>query len=312
VIVSEQHEAVLLKESLDGLNIKPEGIYIDATFGRGGHSLAILQRLGPDGRLIALDKDPKAITYGEKGPMKEDTRFELVHASFADMKQVLSERDLLGKVAGILMDLGVSSPQLDNPERGFSFLRDGPLDMRMDTTQSMDAATWLNTADAADIIRVLKEYGEERFAKRITSAIIRDRSEKPLSTTKELADLIAEASPVHERYKHPATRSFQAIRIFINRELEDLKQGLDASIDVLAVGGRLSVISFHSLEDRIVKRFIRREADGEQLPRGLPIRESDLNKRLLKVGKLITPTPEEVKHNARARSARLRIAERRS
>ena len=309
--MSEQHQPVLLEEALGGLQIKPEGIYVDATFGRGGHSLAILQRLGPQGRLIALDKDPKAITYGEKGPMKEDTRFELVHASFAQMEQVLSERDLLGKVAGILMDLGVSSPQLDNPERGFSFLRDGPLDMRMDTTQGMDAATWLNSADAAEIITVLKEYGEERFAKRIVSAIIRHRSERQLSTTKELAELIAEASPVHERHKHPATRSFQAIRIFINRELDELKLGLQQSIKVLATGGRLCVISFHSLEDRIVKRFIRRESEGEQLPRGLPLRESDLNKQLNKIGKLIVPSEQEIKHNSRARSARLRIAERR-
>lgn len=310
--MSEQHESVLLAESLEGLRIRPSGIYIDATFGRGGHSLAILQRLGPDGRLIALDKDPKAIQYGEKGPMQEDPRFELVHASFAEMKQVLEKRGLLNKVDGILMDLGVSSPQLDNPDRGFSFLREGPLDMRMDTTQGMDAATWLNSADAADIAKVLKEYGEERFAKRIANAIIRHCEEARLSTTKELADLIAEAVPVRERHKHPATRSFQAIRIFINRELDDLKLGLDASMDVLAAGGRLCVISFHSLEDRIVKRFIKREAEGESLPRGLPIKDSDLNKRLIKVGKMIVPSEEEIKHNTRARSARLRIAERRS
>ncbi len=310
--MSEQHQPVLLEEVIAGLNIKPDGVYVDATFGRGGHSLAILQRLGSNGRLIALDKDPQAVQYGEKGPMKEDTRFEIVHASFAQMEQVLSERDLLNKVAGILMDLGVSSPQLDSAERGFSFLRDGPLDMRMDITQGMDAATWLNTADVADIIKILKEFGEERFAKRIATAIIRDRSERPLSTTKQLADLIAHASPVHEKHKHPATRSFQAIRIFINRELDDLKQGLKQSVDVLAVGGRLCIISFHSLEDRIVKRFIKEEADGGFVPRGLPIKESDLNKRLIKIGKLIIPSEDEIKHNARARSARLRIAERRS
>ncbi len=310
--MSEQHKPVLLHEALTGLNIKPNGIYVDATFGRGGHSLAILQRLGLDGRLIALDKDPHAIEYGEKGPMKEDTRFELIHASFAKMQDVLSERGLLNRVAGILMDLGVSSPQLDNPERGFSFLRDGPLDMRMDTTHGMDAASWLNTADAADIISVLKEYGQERFAKRIASAIIHDRSERPLTTTKELADLIAKASPVHERHKHPATRSFQAIRIFINRELDELQQGLEQSLDILEVGGRLSVISFHSLEDRIVKRFIKKESEGGFVPRGLPIRENDLKKRLTKIGKLVIPTEDEIKQNTRARSARLRIAERRS
>lgn len=307
--MSDQHQPVLLREALDGLNIKPAGIYVDATFGRGGHSLAILQHLGSEGRLIALDKDPKAIEYGEKGPTKEDTRFELVHASFAQLEQVLSERGLLSKIDGILMDLGVSSPQLDNPERGFSFLRDGPLDMRMDTTQGMDAATWVNSATAADIIRVLKEYGEERFAKRIATAIIQRREMQPLVSTKELAELIAEAVPVHERYKHPATRSFQAIRIFINRELDELKQVLQQSVTALQKGGRLCVISFHSLEDRIVKQFIQRQSQGEAIPRGLPVRESELNKRLKKIGKLVLPSDEEIKQNARARSARLRIAE---
>lgn len=306
------HQPVLLEAAIEGLNIKPDGIYVDATFGRGGHSLAILQRLGLNGRLIALDKDAEAVQYGEKGPMKEDTRFEIVHASFAKMEHMISERGLLGQVSGVLMDLGVSSPQLDDPQRGFSFLRDGPLDMRMDHTQGMDAATWLNTADATEITQVLKEWGEERFAKRIATAIIRVRDEHPLSTTKSLADLIAKAVPIQDRHKHPATRSFQAIRIFINRELDELAQALTQSLNVLDIGGRLSVISFHSLEDRIVKRFIKREAEGDEMPRGFPVRDCDLNKRLVKIGKLIVPSKEEIQHNARARSARLRIAERRS
>ncbi|PHQ80859.1 MAG: 16S rRNA (cytosine(1402)-N(4))-methyltransferase [Coxiella sp. (in: Bacteria)] len=310
--MTDEHSPVLLEEAIAGLNIRADGIYIDATFGRGGHSLAILKHLGPNGRLIALDKDPEAIRYGEKGPIQEDPRFAIEHVSFAKTESVIAKRGLIGQVAGVLMDLGVSSPQLDDSERGFSFLRDGPLDMRMDTTQSMDAASWLNTADEDDIRRVLKEYGEERFAKRIANAIILHRSERPLSTTKELADLITEASPVHERHKHPATRSFQAIRIFINRELDDLKDTLEQTLNVLEVGGRLCVISFHSLEDRIVKRFIRKESQGEQVPRGLPVKEADIQRRLKKIGKLITPSEKEIKLNSRARSACLRIAERRS
>ena len=308
--MTDEHSPVLLKEAISGLNIHADGIYIDATFGRGGHSRAILQHLGPNGRLIALDKDPKAIQYGEKGPVQEDPRFAIEHVSFAKTESVIAKRGLIGKVSGILMDLGMSSPQIDNPLRGFSFLRDGPLDMRMDTTQGMDAATWLNSADEDDIRRVLKEYGEERFAKRIANAIILRRSDKPLSTTKELADLVAAASPVHERHKHPATRSFQAIRIFINRELDDLKIILDQSLNVLACGGRLCVISFHSLEDRIVKRFIRKESQGVDLPRGLPVKDTEIQRRLKKIGKLITPTQEEITLNSRARSACLRIAER--
>lgn len=309
--MTDEHQPVLLHEAVEGLNIQENGIYIDATFGRGGHSLEILKRLGPGGQLIALDKDPKAVAYGEKGPI-QDPRFSIVHTSFAKTESVIAKRGLQGKVSGVLMDLGVSSPQLDDPDRGFSFLRDGPLDMRMDTTQSMDAQTWVNTADSSDIIDVLKEYGEERFAKRIASAIIRDRSERQLTTTKELADLIANAVPFREKHKHPATRSFQAIRIFINRELSELEKALEQCLNVLAVGGRLSVISFHSLEDRIVKQFIKRESEGKPVPRKLPVKHKDVVGRLMKIGKAVTPTLEETKHNPRARSARLRIAERQS
>lgn len=309
--MSDQHTPVLLEEAIAGLAIQPDGIYVDATFGRGGHSLAILNRLGPNGRLIALDKDPCAVRCGEQGPFREDSRFAIEQASFATMRRVIEKHELIGKVSGVLMDLGVSSPQIDDPKRGFSFSKDGPLDMRMDTTQHMDAALWLNTADEAEIRDVLKDYGEERFAKRIANAIIRRRDNTKFSTTKELAAVVANAIPFCDRHKHPATRTFQGIRIFINRELDDLKEGLQQSITVLAEGGRLCVISFHSLEDRIVKRFIQRESEGEPLPRGLPVKEHDIKKRLMKIGKMIIPGESETRQNPRARSARLRIAERR-
>ena len=310
--MSDQHEPVLLKEAIAGLAIKPDGIYIDATFGRGGHSQAILECLGPKGRLIAFDKDPAAVQFARQGIFKDDARFAIEQASFASMKAAIEQRELLGKVSGVLMDLGVSSPQIDDPRRGFSFSKDGPLDMRMDTTQHLDAALWLNTADEADIRDVLKEYGEERFAKRIANAIIRRRDENKLATTKELASIIAEAVPFCDRHKHPATRSFQGIRIFINRELDDLQEALQQTLAVLGNGGRLCVISFHSLEDRIVKRFIQRESEGEQLPRGLPIKDSDIATRLLKIGKMVIPSESEMRKNPRARSARLRIAERKA
>ena len=310
--MSDQHEPVLLKEAIAGLAIKPDGIYIDATFGRGGHSQAILECLGPKGRLIAFDKDPAAVQFARQGIFKDDARFAIEQASFASMKAAIEQRELLGKVSGVLMDLGVSSPQIDDPRRGFSFSKDGPLDMRMDTTQHLDAALWLNTADEADIRDVLKDYGEERFAKRIANAIIRRRDENKLATTKELASIIAEAVPFCDRHKHPATRSFQGIRIFINRELDDLQEALQQTLAVLGNGGRLCVISFHSLEDRIVKRFIQRESEGEQLPRGLPIKDSDIATRLLKIGQMVIPSESEMRKNPRARSARLRIAERKA
>lgn len=307
--MEDQHTPVLLEEVITGLAIKPDGCYVDATFGRGGHSQAILNCLGRNGQLIALDKDPAAVAYG-KELFLQDARFSIEQASFANMNDLIVQRMLQGHVSGVLMDLGVSSPQIDDPRRGFSFSKDGPLDMRMDTTQSMTAALWLNTADEADIRTVLKEYGEERFSKRIANAIIRRRETCPLSSTAELATLVAAAVPFCDRYKHPATRTFQGIRIFINRELDDLKKGLQQSMTVLANGGRLCVISFHSLEDRIVKRFIQREAMGESLPRGLPIKEDDIEKRVVKIGKLVIPSESELKQNPRARSARLRIAER--
>lgn len=307
--MTQEHVPVLLQEALDGLNIKPDGFYIDATFGRGGHSVALLKRLGPEGRLVAIDKDPEAIAVAQKGPGR-DPRFTIVQDSFANLEMIIEGIDGMETVDGILMDLGVSSPQLDDPERGFSFTREGPLDMRMNPEQGMDAATWINSAKAEDIAHVLKEYGEERFARRIANAIVKMREEKKIETTKQLAHIIADAHPAWDHKKHPATKSFQAIRIFINQELDDLKKCLHATPKVLKIGGRLSVISFHSLEDRIVKQFIQRESQGEEVPRGLPIKASQLQCRLKKVGGMIRPSDAEIKANPRARSSRLRIAER--
>lgn len=303
------HRPVLLEEVLAGLNLRPDGIYLDGTFGRGGHSRAILQRLGDQGRLIAIDKDPQAVAMAEQ-LAAQDPRFQIQRGTFAMLGQLAANLELEGRVDGILLDLGVSSPQLDDAQRGFSFLQDGPLDMRMDPDAGMSAAQWLARADAEDIAHVLKVFGEERFARRIAQAVVRRRAEAPLETTGQLAQLIEAAVPKREKHKHPATRSFQAIRIFINRELEDLESVLPQTIDVLAPGGRLAVISFHSLEDRMVKRFIRREYQGEQPPPGLPVMGYGHEPRLRPVGKAIRAGDDEIRENPRARSAVLRIAER--
>lgn len=292
---------------MTGLAIKPNGIYIDGTFGRGGHSGAILSQL-QQGRLLAMDKDPQAIATGQK-LMAQDSRFSMHHGTFAGMKQMVQAADCLGKVDGILLDLGVSSPQLDEAERGFSFQQDGPLDMRMDPSSGQSAAEWLALAKEQDIAGVLKEYGEERFAKRIARAIINARQEAPINTTKKLAAIVAAANPKWEPGKDPATRSFQAIRIYINQELEDLKSCLADIMDILAPGGRLVVISFHSLEDRIVKRFIREQTKGDQYPPDLPITHVQLQVKMKAIGKAIKAGKAEVDANPRARSAVLRIAE---
>lgn len=307
--MADLHQPVLLDEVIKNLAIRPNGIYVDLTFGRGGHSREILKRMGPEGRLVAMDKDPAAIQEGNAGPFCNDKRFLIRHGSFVELEALMTELEFVGRVNGILMDLGVSSPQLDNPERGFSFTREGPLDMRMDPTQGMDAASWLNQSEKNEIIRVLRDYGEERYARRIATAIVEDREKQPFTTTKQLADLVARVVPTREKGKHPATRVFQAIRIVVNDELEGLKQCLAQCVKVLAIGGRIAVISFHSLEDRIVKQFFQREAKGDEYPRGLPIPESQIHRRLKIVGSLIRPTEEELKRNVRARSARLRIAE---
>ena len=302
------HRTVLLDAAVEALAIQPEGIYVDGTFGRGGHSTLILKALGKSGRLIAFDKDLAAIDVARQ-LFADDSRFVIHHESFADLKAIAEQHDLLGKIDGVLLDLGVSSPQLDDADRGFSFMKDGPLDMRMDQARGMSAAEWLAEVEEADLVTVLKEYGEEKFAKRIARAIVEQREKAPVTTTSELAALIEKATPVKDRFKHPATRTFQAIRIFINRELVDLEEVLASVIDVLAPGGRLVVISFHSLEDRRVKQFMKRESQGPKLPKKLPIAHVETQGRLRLVGKAIKASEEEVAANPRARSAVMRIAE---
>lgn len=307
--ISHTHISVLLRETIAELAIKEGGIYVDATFGRGGHSRAILEKLGPQGRLLAIDLDPEAIAVAKKAPFFSDARFEIVQASFAEMEAVVSERGWLGKVDGVLLDLGVSSPQLDDPARGFSFMRDGPLDMRMNPEQGVDAAAWINQADATTIADVLYQYGEERLSRRIARAIVAARQVTRIETTAQLAKIIEKANPKREKNKHPATRSFQAIRIFINQELAALTSILPQVLEVLSVGGRMCVISFHSLEDRIVKQFIQREAVGDDYPPHFPILHRELKQRLRKIGKSIQASEAELALNPRARSARLRVAE---
>ena len=303
------HRPVLLDECLDALNIKPEGVYVDATFGRGGHAQEILAKLGPDGRLLGLDKDPQAVATARQ-KFANDARFSIHHGSFAELAQVVEASGLFGRVNGVLMDLGVSSPQLDDASRGFSFMRDGPLDMRMDNTHGMSASVWLAQAKEAEIARVLKDYGEERFANRIARAIVAARQESLIETTGQLAAIIKSVMPKQrDQDKHPATRSFQGIRIFINQELDDLRSCLDRVVEVLASGGRLAVISFHSLEDRIVKRFMRDQARGDDFPSDLPVTVDQLNPKMRLVGKAIRASNEELDLNPRARSAVLRVAE---
>jgi len=305
---TQAHQTVLLQEAVAALNVNGSGCYVDGTYGRGGHSKLIMQALGPDGCLLAIDKDLAAIESGCQ-MFANDSRFLIEQGSFAKLRELTDQHDLTGKVDGILLDLGVSSPQLDTAERGFSFMHDGPLDMRMDTTSGMSAATWLAQAEDREIAQVLKTYGEERFAKRIARAIVAARQESPIESTGQLAAIIAQANPVKEPGRNPATRSFQAIRIFINRELDDLCDCLDQVLSVLAPGGRLVVISFHSLEDRIVKRFMRDHARGDDFPVGLPVTQDQLQPRLKLIGKAIRPSAAEVSLNPRARSAVLRIAE---
>lgn len=307
------HTTVLLAESIAGLAIKNSGIYVDATFGRGGHSRAILEKLGPHGRLVAIDLDPAAIAVAKAEPFFSDPRFEIEQASFSSLEAIISKRGWRERVDGVLLDLGVSSPQLDDPLRGFSFLRDGPLDMRMNPSQGIDAATWINQATAEEIADVLYQYGEEKFSRRIAKAIVRARETARITTTLQLSVIIEKANPKWEKNKHPATRSFQAIRIFINQELAALETVLPQIVEVLSSGGRMCVITFHSLEDRIVKQFIQRESTGESYPAHLPMTEKQLQAlrktRLRKIGKSIAPSEDEVKFNPRARSARLRVAE---
>jgi 16S rRNA (cytosine1402-N4)-methyltransferase len=304
-----QHQPVLLTEVLENLAIKSDGIYIDATFGRGGHAKAILERLGLNGKLFAIDKDPAAINHAKQEPVFQDKHFYCEQGSFVMLKQLATQQNILGKVSGILFDLGVSSPQLDDSERGFSFLKDGPLDMRMDTTQGLTAAQWINSAKESEIANVLYEYGEERFSRRIAAAIVKEREQRPITMTLQLAKIVADANPRWEKHKNPATRSFQAIRIFINQELQQIAQVLEQCVEILAVGGRLLVISFHSLEDRIVKQFIQKQSKGGEFPARLPILASEFHPLLKKIGSALKPGAVETQQNPRARSAILRIAE---
>ncbi|MDX2346134.1 MAG: 16S rRNA (cytosine(1402)-N(4))-methyltransferase RsmH [Legionella sp.] len=306
------HKPVLLEEAIDALKLVPNGIYVDGTFGRGGHSQVILDALGPLGRLIVLDKDADAISHAKK-LFKQDTRVLPVQDSFANLLNIAKDLEINQKISGILLDLGVSSPQLDQAERGFSFMQTGPLDMRMDATQGLTAEVFVNRSGEAEMADVFKTYGEERFARRISRAIIRKRTELgPITTTTELAEIVKEAHPAWEKHKHPATRVFQAIRIYINEELDDLSKGLKQCVQVLAPEGRLAVISFHSLEDRIVKRFMKAEEEGIRLPRNLPVMDIDTKTDFKRIGKAIKPTDEEIDVNVRSRSAVLRIGEKTS
>ena len=302
-----QHATVLLHEAIDALQIKAEGIYVDGTFGRGGHSRLILERLGSRGKLIAFDKDPAAVAAGME---IRDKRFQLLHSSFEALSSEL-KRLSIGQVDGVLLDLGVSSPQLDDAQRGFSFRFDAPLDMRMDTSGGQTAAEWLETVDEGLLAEVIRDYGEDRFAKQIARAVITARKEQVILTTSQLSEVVAKVVHTREPGKNPATRTFQAIRIYLNRELEELAHILPQCVDLLKPGGRLAVISFHSLEDRIVKRFMREMSQGDKFPVGLPIRAAEIPKGKMKlVGKAVRASQEELRVNARARSAVLRVAER--
>ncbi|PVZ71879.1 16S rRNA (cytosine(1402)-N(4))-methyltransferase [Pelagibaculum spongiae] len=305
------HKPVLFEACIDGLNIKPSGRYLDGTFGRGGHSRGILEKLDQDGELWVVDRDPEALAVAD-ALAAEDSRVKVCRGSFADLAEMIDLDQYGASFDGVLFDFGVSSPQLDDARRGFSFLRDGPLDMRMDPTSGISAAEWLNTAAPADIAAIFHRYGEERYTRRIVDAIIEQREEEPLETTKQLAKLVDLAVPKRSRQigKHPATRVFQATRIFINDELGAIETMLPATLKLLVPQGRLVIISFHSLEDRIIKRFIRDQERGKQLPRDLPVMHKDTEGTLKALGKAIKGSAEDALENSRARSAVLRIAER--
>ncbi len=308
---SNEHVPVLLGPVLEGLDIKRDGCYVDGTFGRGGHSREILKQLNAKGRLIGIDRDPDAIASAPSS-LTDDPRFELVRGELAQLQSIIAEKNLSGEVDGLLYDLGVSSPQLDEAHRGFSFLRDGPLDMRMDPDSGTSARDWLASVDERGLKHVLRVYGEETHATRIARAILAARESSPIRTTKELADLVEAAVPgkVRAQRKHPATKTFQAIRIYINGELEQLEAVLEQSVDALRQGGRLCVISFHSLEDRMVKRFMRSASSEPEQYRGMPSMPEELRPKLKTVGKLVVANDAEIEMNRRSRSARLRIAER--
>lgn len=304
------HTTVLLEEAVEALAVRADGCYLDGTFGRGGHSRLVLRHLGPEGRLLGFDKDPQAIATGQ-ALAAEDGRFVIVQRSFAELGSEVQVRDLHGKVSGVLLDLGVSSPQLDDPERGFSFMNDGPLDMRMNPGLGISAAQFVATASAEELARVFKEYGEERFARRMANAVVARREIAPFERTADIAEVLKVANPAWEKGKHPATRAFQGLRIHVNNELGDLETGLEAALDALEIGGRLVVISFHSLEDRIVKLFMRKLVKGEadNLPRNLPIKSIPFEPRVRLIGKAQFASEAETRANPRSRSAVMRVAE---
>jgi 16S rRNA (cytosine1402-N4)-methyltransferase len=308
-MVEYLHQPVLLEEVLQALAVKPGGIYVDGTYGRGGHAAAVMQRLGPSGRLLAFDRDPAAVEDA-RARFAGELRFEIVRGPFSLLEREIDRHGWRGKVDGILLDLGVSSPQLDDASRGFSFSRPGPLDMRMDPEAGESAAEWLAHADEAEIARVLREYGEERFARRVARAICRAREEAPVTDTARLADIVAGAVPTREPGKHPATRTFQAIRIRVNTELEELDHALQQAVDVLAPGGRLCVISFHSLEDRRAKRFLRDASRVDPALARLPVVPAGAQPRMRLIGGAVRAGEDELRANPRARSATLRVAER--
>jgi 16S rRNA (cytosine1402-N4)-methyltransferase len=305
-MVDQPHHPVLLEEVVEAMNIREDGYYLDATAGRGGHVAAILEKLGTDGRILALDRDPQAVAAVTKRFIN-DPRVQVRQANFSSLPTTLQQGECF---SGILFDFGVSSPQLDDASRGFSFMQDGPLDMRMNPADHPSAAEWLSTAEQHEIRDVLRRYGEEKHANRIAWAIVDEREEHPIETTAQLVAVIKKVVPARPQDKHPATRSFQAIRIRINKELEEIAAVLPVALDALCVGGRLLAISFHSLEDRIVKRFMRDQARGDDLPKEIPIRDAERNPRLRLVGKPVRAAAAELDQNPRARSAIMRVAER--
>jgi len=306
--VAFEHQSVLLQQAVDALVTDESGFYIDGTFGRGGHSKRILEKLSGEGRLLVVDKDPEAISEAEK-LKQQDSRLIVAHCSFAQIADLADNHGVSGNVSGVLLDLGVSSPQLDEAERGFSFSKDGPLDMRMNNAEGMTAQEWLASAREEEMARVFFEYGEERFSRRIARAIAEERKQTSITGTLQLAELVKQAHPAWEKHKHPATRVFQAIRIHINNELGELEQVLSSIVDILRTGGRMVVISFHSLEDRLVKQFINREQRGDDFPPDMPVTQAQLNPRLKRMGKQVRADVAEVSENVRARSAVLRVAE---
>ncbi|WP_343377771.1 16S rRNA (cytosine(1402)-N(4))-methyltransferase RsmH [Buchnera aphidicola (Formosaphis micheliae)] len=304
-----KHIPVLLTESIAALNIKKDGIYFDCTFGTGGHSTQILKKIGKYGKLYAIDRDPEAITNAQK---INNSRFEIIHGLFSNIENIAKNKNIVGKINGILLDLGMSDIQLKNPQRGFSFIENGPLDMRMNQNIGISAANWLKKTTKNEIYLILKKFGEEKFAKKIAQAIYNKNKKNPIHYTKELVEIIKSIIPIRNKFKHPATRTFQAIRIYLNQEIEELKKILVHSLKILTTGGRLSIISFHSLEDRIIKKFIKHNSAPLYIPKNLPITENKLHElhtiQLCNIARIF-PTQKEIINNKKARSAILRVAE---